>query len=74
MPRTPDEQSDELLTSKATAQLLGYAPGTLENLRAQGRGPKWMRINGRSIRYRRSDIDAWLADQEHSSPSVGATA
>ena len=36
---------------------------TLANWRTAGNGPKFARLNGRMIRYRRSDLDAWLSEQ-----------
>lgn len=36
---------------------------TLANWRTAGIGPRFTRLNGRMIRYLRSDLDAWLAKQ-----------
>ena len=36
---------------------------TLANWRTAGNGPRFTRLNGRMIRYLRSDLDAWLAKQ-----------
>ena len=46
---TMDELSHYTQTSKST----------LYSLRSQGRGPKGVRI-GRALRFRKSDVDAWL--------------
>ena len=46
--------------TRAAAAYLGVASGTLRNLRSRGRGPVFYRI-GRSIVYRRVDLDAFLA-------------
>jgi excisionase family DNA binding protein len=46
----PDEAGEYLRISEKT----------LENLRAQGRGPAFCRIGNRLVRYRRADLDSWL--------------
>ncbi|HZV10058.1 MAG TPA: helix-turn-helix domain-containing protein [Novosphingobium sp.] len=45
-------------TSEA-ARYLGVSDSTLEKLRLSGNGPRYLRIAGRSIRYRAADLDAW---------------
>lgn len=40
----------------------GLNARTLERLRRDGGGPAWFGI-GRRVIYRRSDVDAWLAQQ-----------
>ncbi|NOD99586.1 helix-turn-helix domain-containing protein [Ruegeria sp. HKCCD6228] len=52
----------ELLTAKETAKLLGIAHETLSRWRAKGDGPRWKQ-EGRYIRYRRADVQAWLMGQ-----------
>ena len=50
------------LTAGEVAVLLRVKEGTLAKWRVSGCGPKWVRLpNSRTIRYRRSDIDRWLA-------------
>lgn len=54
--RAPTPPSDaDLLDTVQAAELLGVSPGTLENWRAEGKGPKFRRV-GRLIRYRRGDL------------------
>lgn len=56
---------DPLLTSAEAAELLRVTVGTLEQWRGKGAGPRFVRIgagNGR-IRFRRSDIDSFVADR-----------
>jgi hypothetical protein len=40
---------------------VGYSAGHMRNMRAQRRGPVFLRLKGR-IRYRIADLDAWLAE------------
>jgi excisionase family DNA binding protein len=52
-------KTPELLTVDEAADYLRIAPGTLYNWRHAGRGPKATNV-GRSLRYRRTDLEAWL--------------
>lgn len=49
----------EYLNTKQTAVLLGVGRKTLEGWRANGRGPKFVKLPG-AVRYSRADLDAWL--------------
>ena len=51
-------------TTEEVAEYLGGVPvKTLEMWRYKGTGPKYMRV-GKYVRYRWSDVEAWLAAQE----------
>jgi predicted DNA-binding transcriptional regulator AlpA len=50
---------EELLDQKSAAQLLKLSVRTLERHRVMGTGPAFCRL-GRAIRYRESDIRAWI--------------
>jgi predicted DNA-binding transcriptional regulator AlpA len=54
-------QPDRLLTPPETAEYLRTAEQTLAKWRYLGDGPPYVRISHGAIRYRRSDLDAWLA-------------
>lgn len=61
----------ELLDNKAAAALLDVSPGTLEVWRSTGRyNLPFLKI-GRKVRYRRSDVEAWMQARTRES---GATA
>ena len=49
----------ELLRTEQAAKYLSLSPSTLAKLRLSGDGPQFLRLAGRSIRYRRADLDAW---------------
>jgi len=51
-------QPHEYLKDKAAGEVLGFAPVTLQEWRREGKGPPFVRL-GRSVRYRRADLDAW---------------
>ena len=50
---------ERLWTEQETAEYLQVAVGTLRRWRAEGSGPPALRA-GRTVRYRRADVDAWL--------------
>lgn len=56
-------ESTELLTVRAAADYLKVATGTLYNWRHAGTGPPAVTVGVRSVRYRRSDLDAWIDEQ-----------
>ena len=51
-----------ILNQKQTAKLLTLSERTLERLRVAGTGPRFVRA-GRSIRYRETDLEAWIASR-----------
>ncbi len=55
--------SNELLTAEQLAAELGLHQVTLAQWRmVDGKGPAFIKI-GSSVRYRRSDVEAWLDKQ-----------
>jgi excisionase family DNA binding protein len=63
---------DQLWDDEITGAFLGGVPvGTLANWRYQGRGPRFVKV-GRHVRYRRSDVEAWLErNARQSTAAVG---
>ncbi|MFP5505614.1 MAG: helix-turn-helix domain-containing protein, partial [Gammaproteobacteria bacterium] len=61
----------DLLDDKAAAAMLDVSPGTLSVWRSTGRYALPFLKIGRKVRYRRSDLDVWLAARVRES---GATA
>jgi excisionase family DNA binding protein len=55
---------ERLLTTQEAADYLGLSETTLRIWRGEDRGPRWIKINYRTIRYRLSDIDDWLKTRE----------
>ena len=55
--------SGELLTEAEVAGILKMTIHTLRNWRVRSHGPPFIRISGRSIRYRRSDVEEWIEEQ-----------
>lgn len=61
--------TDPLLNDKQVEELTGVAAGTLrwwrhqQSLGHEAPGPKWFRLGPKAIRYRKSDVEAWI--EEH---------
>jgi predicted DNA-binding transcriptional regulator AlpA len=56
---------DDLLTTREVADLLGMSTQWVEIARHKGIGPAFVRITPRCVRYRRSDLKAWLNERCH---------
>jgi excisionase family DNA binding protein len=55
-PRAP-----RLVTPKEAAEFLGVPEGTLAQWRSQRRGPTFVKLEGRLVRYRLADLDQYIA-------------
>jgi len=50
------------VSPEEAAKYLSMSPWTLLRWRQIGVGPKYSRLLGRSIRYRKSDLDQWMRE------------
>jgi predicted DNA-binding transcriptional regulator AlpA len=57
-----DDAPFELLDEKQMCALVGISPVTAAKWRARADGPRFLKI-GRLVRYRRTDVQAWLASR-----------
>ena len=62
------ERGERLLDDREVARIIGRARSTLQKDRVAGTGIPFVRV-GRLVRYRQSDVDAYLA----SLPSLRST-
>ena len=53
---------DTLMTTEQLAEFLQVPLATLYQWRHKGTGPKGLKV-GKHVRYRRTDVDAWLERQ-----------
>jgi len=53
----------ELIDTKEVSRITSIPAPTLRAWRLEGRGPKWFKIEGTLVRYKRSDVEAWLKTQ-----------
>ncbi len=54
------DDPDALLATIPAANLLGLHPGTLEQMRIKGEGPKYVKL-GRRVLYRKCDLEDYVA-------------
>ena len=58
-------ETDRLRHARDAAKILGVSEAWLERKRSEGLGPRWIRVggpNGRAVRYRESDILAYIEE------------
>lgn len=70
--RAATETADrrQLMGPKELAEYIGVPLATVYAMNHRRTGPKRLRV-GKYVRYRRSDVDAWLDQQEVATP-IGA--
>jgi len=58
-----ENKDERLLSEVEAAGLLGFSPRTLQAWRyaTPPRGPRFVRISEKAVRYRRADLDAWVS-------------
>lgn len=52
--------ADTLLTPSELAEMLGVTERALGQMRFYGKGPRFVKISHKAIRYRRLDVEEWL--------------
>ena len=55
-------ERERLMSVREVAEYIGLPVKSIYGLNSKGTGPRRIRV-GRYIRYRRSDVDAWLEDR-----------
>lgn len=61
-----DMNRSALITTRDVAEMLGVSRSTLYGWAVAGYGPPPIKV-GRQVRYKASDVDAWLEQQKRSS-------
>lgn len=61
--------SSRLLTETAAADYLGFSIRALQAWRCNGRGPRFVKISARAIRYRLADLMSWSEERVVTSTS-----
>jgi len=57
-----------------TARLTGMKPAQLAQLRHRGTGPRFYKPTPRTVRYRRSEVLAWLGASPHTQTGTPVSA
>jgi predicted DNA-binding transcriptional regulator AlpA len=52
----------EIFDTDGAATYMGLAKNTLEKMRTFGTGPRYAKL-GRAVRYRRSDLEAYVSER-----------
>lgn len=58
-----ETELDNLIKEREAADMLCYTVRALQNWRCRGGGPKFIKVSGRSVRYRRRDLLAWIDER-----------
>ncbi len=61
-----------VLAEDRAAKLVGLSPRTLQKLRLEGDGPRFVRLTGRRIGYTTDALQAWINARSVSSTSEAA--
>lgn len=56
----PTPAADRMLSPAQVAEWTGLNQNTLRYWRWKGQGPKWFRLGAKTVKYRASDVQAWL--------------
>ena len=51
------------INEKQVAEMLGISVRSLQGWRCRGRGPRFYRLGGDSVRYRTDEVQAWAESQ-----------
>lgn len=57
-------EDDPLMTTEETSAYLKASIVHLAQLRHRGKGPNFIKFSPKKVLYRKSSVDAWLADRE----------
>ncbi len=60
MNRSIEKSPDDLLKEGDVARWTGLSIRTLQAYRVKGGGPVYIKLGGSAIRYRRSDVEAYI--------------
>jgi predicted DNA-binding transcriptional regulator AlpA len=59
-------EDESLATPKDVAEHLAVTEAHLAQQRYRGSGPRYIKVGGRSVRYRWSDVREWVEQQTRS--------
>ncbi|PAT11278.1 helix-turn-helix transcriptional regulator [Corynebacterium hadale] len=62
-----NRHADRLLSPEELGEYLGLTKQQLALMRVKGSGPRFLRASAANIRYRWSDVEAWLDENTHQS-------
>jgi predicted DNA-binding transcriptional regulator AlpA len=59
--------TEKLLTIDDVCGILSVTRGNLAQMRYEGRGPRFIKISKKAVRYRESDLDQWIESRVRTS-------
>lgn len=62
------ETEQIIYNESEAADYLGLSAHTLRTWRSEGKGPRYLQLEGRTIRYTLSELNAYLARQPRGGP------
>jgi predicted DNA-binding transcriptional regulator AlpA len=51
---------EKLLTPEEAAELLGLTTSSLKSLRFTGKGPEYLKLTAKAVRYTNAGLEAWV--------------
>lgn len=67
------DEMNVLLNEANAAKFLGYSKSRLNSWRVAGKGPKFLKLDTGSVRYRMSELAAWLEKHSAEAQSTSET-
>jgi predicted DNA-binding transcriptional regulator AlpA len=68
---TKPELVRPLLNERDVAELTGMSVASIRRWRLLGKGPRYVKVGGVSVRYDTGDIEAWLTSQPSGGEQCG---
>lgn len=65
--------AEALVTQAELAQYLGVPETTLEQWRSRGGGPDYVKVGARHVRYRLSEVNAWMDAERAARKGLAST-
>lgn len=65
--------AEPLVTQEVLAKYLGIPETTLEQWRSRGGGPDYVKVGARHVRYRLSEVNAWMDDERAARKGLAST-
>jgi predicted DNA-binding transcriptional regulator AlpA len=57
------QRNETYLNEQEAASFTRFSVGTLRNMRSAKRGPGYLKVSGKTVRYRQRDLEAWMNGQ-----------
>jgi predicted DNA-binding transcriptional regulator AlpA len=58
-----EASASEYISVQEVADYTGLSAKFWNNLRSNGGGPVYVKLSARAVRYRRADVDGWMAER-----------